>query len=65
MGCPGQALIQEGVVGDFREPDVLRFGFAPLYSSYADVWEAVQRLKRVMQQRLWDAPRYRQRSAVT
>ena len=62
---PDQALIQEGVVGDFRAPDILRFGFAPLYTRYVDVREAVQRLKRVMQLRLWDAPEHRQRAAVT
>ena len=52
-------------MGDFRDPDILRFGFAPLYTRYTDVWEAVQRLKRVMQQRLWDVPQHKQRSAVT
>lgn len=60
-----QALIEKGVVGDFRSPDILRFGFAPLYVRYVDVWEAVQKLKLVMQERLWDQPRHRQRAAVT
>ena len=60
-----QALIAQGVVGDFREPDILRFGFAPLYVSYEDVWTAVQRLKAVMTDSVWDRPEYMQRSAVT
>ena len=42
-----QALIARGVVGDFREPDVLRFGFAPLYVRYRDVWDAVEALREV------------------
>ena len=60
-----QALIAQGAVGDFRAPDILRFGFAPLYNSYLDVWTAVQKLKIVMRDRLWDRKEYRQRSAVT
>lgn len=60
-----QALIREGVVGDFRAPDVLRFGFAPLYVRYEDVWTAVQKLKRVMQEQLWEQPQYQQRTGVT
>ncbi|KAK9915188.1 hypothetical protein WJX75_005828 [Coccomyxa subellipsoidea] len=60
-----QALIELGVVGDFRAPDILRFGFAPLYVRYVDVWEAVQGLKLVMQERLWDQPVHRKRAAVT
>ena len=43
-----QALISRGVIGDFRSPDILRFGFAPLYISYVDVWDAVSHLKEVM-----------------
>ncbi len=45
-----QALIAEGVIGDYREPQVMRFGFTPLYTSYADVWNAVQTLKRILDQ---------------
>ncbi len=60
-----QALILENVVGDFRAPDILRFGFAPLYNSYTTVWTAVQKLQLVMREGLWDKPEYKQRSAVT
>jgi kynureninase len=42
------ALIGLGVVGDFRAPDILRFGLAPLYNRYVDVWDAVEVLKRVL-----------------
>ena len=60
-----QALIAEGVVGDFRAPDILRFGFAPLYTRFVDVWDAVEALQRVMQHRLWDKPEHHARAAVT
>jgi kynureninase len=60
-----QALIAEGVIGDFRAPDVLRFGFAPLYTSYGDLWTAVETLRRVMASRAWDRPEFRQRNKVT
>jgi kynureninase len=60
-----QALIARGVIGDFREPDLLRFGFAPLYVRFVDVWDAVDALRAVMSGRLWDRPAYKQRAAVT
>lgn len=60
-----QALIDHGVIGDFRAPDVLRFGFAPLYVRFVDVWDAVEQLRTIMSQHLWERPRYRQRRAVT
>ena len=60
-----QALIADGVIGDFRAPDVMRFGFTPLYLSHADVAEAAKRLARVFDERLWDRPEFKQRSAVT
>ena len=64
--CGVQALIQEGVVGDFRQPDILRFGFGPLCVRHVDVWEAVQHLQRVMELRLWDRPEHELRAnAVT
>ena len=60
-----QALIAEGVIGDFRSPDVLRFGFTPLYLTYADVVEAAARLQRVMQSGAWRESRFAARRAVT
>lgn len=60
-----QALIHRGVVGDFRAPDILRFGFTPLYVRYQDVWQAVQHLRQVMATQEWDQPHFRKRAAVT
>jgi kynureninase len=60
-----QALIAADVIGDFRAPDVMRFGFAPLYVSFADVDAAVERLQVVLDERRWDDPAFRQRAAVT
>jgi kynureninase len=60
-----QALIARGVIGDFRAPDILRFGFTPLYTSLADVDGAVAILAEVMAQRQWDRPEYRTRARVT
>ncbi len=60
-----QALIAGGVIGDFRAPDVLRFGFAPLYVRHVDAWDAAEALARVLDERSWDDPRFRERQAVT
>jgi len=60
-----QALIARGVIGDFRAPDILRFGFAALYLSHADVWDAVATLKDVMQNKAWQAPEFMAKKAVT
>lgn len=60
-----QALIARGVIGDFREPDVLRFGLAPLYLRHVDVWDAVRHLREVLRTRAWDRPEHRARAAVT
>jgi len=60
-----QALIERGVIGDFRAPDLLRFGFSPLYVSYRDVWNAVEILADVLESRAFDDPRHHRRSAVT
>lgn len=60
-----QALIERGVVGDFRSPDILRFGLTPLYVGYADIWDAVDRLCAVMGTGLWQESRFQVRAAVT
>ena len=60
-----QALIARGVIGDFRDPDIARFGFPPLYVRYADVWDAVEILRDVLETRAWDAPQFKARAAVT
>ena len=60
-----QALIAANVVGDFRAPDMMRFGFTPLYTSFADVWDAVDILVRILERREWDQPQFRARNAVT
>ena len=62
---PLQALIQRGVTGDFRAPDIIRFGFTALYTSYEDLWNAIQHLKQVMQHSEWNRPEYQTQSAVT
>jgi kynureninase len=60
-----QALIASGVIGDFRPPDILRFGFTPLYTRFVDVWDAVDRLARVMTEAQWRDPKFATRAAVT
>lgn len=60
-----QALIAAGVIGDFRAPDLLRFGFAPLYLRHVDVFDAVDRLHDILVQRRWDNPAFHDRAAVT
>ncbi|MCB1333500.1 MAG: kynureninase [Roseivivax sp.] len=60
-----QALIAEGVIGDFRAPDIMRFGFTPLYLDEADVVAAAKVLERVIAERLWDNPKFRTRARVT
>ena len=60
-----QALIARGVVGDFRAPGILRFGFTPLYLRFVDVWDAVEHLVQVLQTGEWREARFHQRAAVT
>jgi kynureninase len=58
-----QALIARGVIGDYREPEIMRFGFTPLYTSFADVWDAVEILKDILDRRDYDLAA--ERGAVT
>lgn len=66
-----QALIERGVLGDYRAgdgeqyPDILRFGFTPLYLGFADIWFAVDQFCKVMQTEEWKAPRFGHKNAVT
>lgn len=60
-----QALIERGVIGDYREPGIARFGFAPLYLRFEDVDRAVEHLEDLLRSNAWDQPRFKQRHAVT
>ncbi len=66
-----QALIARGVVGDYRagdggrHPDILRFGFTPLYIGYEEVWNAVEQLRQVLETGEWTQPRFQQKHTVT
>ena len=60
-----QALIARDVVGDYREPDLIRLGFAPLYITHADCLTAVERLAVVLAEREHENPQFAVRSAVT
>jgi kynureninase len=51
-----QALIAHGVIGDFRQPDIMRFGLTPLYLSHHDVWRAAGILGGIMAAKTWDRP---------
>jgi len=79
LACPAvsgyavmQALIERGVIGDFRagdgseaEPDLLRFGFTPLYTRYVDVYDAVTALSEILSTEQWREARFNQKAAVT
>jgi kynureninase len=60
-----QALIARGVIGDFRAPDILRFGLTPLYLRFVDLWNAVEHLREVLATRAYEQPAFRRRMAVT
>jgi kynureninase len=60
-----QALIARGVIGDHRPPDLVRFGFAPLYVSHEDVWDAVAHLADLLDTEGWDRPEFHARRTVT
>ena len=60
-----QELIARGVVGDFRRPDLLRFGFAPLYLSYWNVWDAAETLRQILEDGSWRARRAEAGAEVT
>ncbi|GAA3935416.1 kynureninase [Microbacterium soli] len=60
-----QALIERGVIGDFRAPDLIRFGFTPLYTSFTDVWDAVVRLEDILTTGVWREAHFERRGEVT
>jgi kynureninase len=60
-----QALISRSVIGDFRAPDLMRFGFAPLYNRHAEMVRAAEILAVILETREWDQPRFKQRARVT
>ncbi len=60
-----QALIEHGVIGDFRAPDILRFGITPLYLRFTDLWDAVEILREIMSSGVWRQQRFQVRRAVT
>ncbi len=60
-----QALIADGVIGDFRAPDVVRFGLTPLYLGYEDIWRAVERMRAILDGGRWRDPRFAVRGKVT
>lgn len=60
-----QALISRGIIGDFRAPDILRFGFAPLYTRFVDAWDAAAALAELLRTRGWDRPEFHRRAVVT
>ena len=60
-----QALIERGLIGDFRAPDLMRFGFTPLYNSFADIFRAAEILSGILETREWDQARFKTRAKVT
>ncbi|WP_300630090.1 kynureninase [Pseudomonas sp.] len=60
-----QALIARGVIGDYREPRIMRFGFTPLYTSFTEVWDAVEILGEILDNNTWDQPQFKVRNSVT
>ncbi len=60
-----RALIARNVIGDFRAPGILRFGFTPLYLGFTELWDAVAILRDIMATRAWDKPEYHARARVT
>ena len=60
-----QALMAKGVIGDFRKPDIVRFGLAPLYLRYTDIWDAVDALRDVLRSGTYCRTKFREQKLVT
>jgi len=60
-----QAMIARGVIRDCREPEFMRFAVTPLYLGFADVWDAVEILRDILDGRAWGCPEFRRRGIVT
>jgi len=60
-----QAIKEKGLIGDFRAPDVLRFGITPLYMTYENIYDAVEIIREVMQTKAWDRAEYMTQADVT
>ncbi|CCG85873.1 kynureninase [Erwinia piriflorinigrans] len=60
-----QALIARGVIGDYREPGIMRFGFTPLYNCFSDVWQAVEILAQILEHKTWSQAQFQVRHSVT
>lgn len=60
-----QALIHKGIIGDFRAPNIMRFGFAPLYLSHVEVYDAAEQLLQILRDETWREERFLTRQAVT
>ncbi len=60
-----QALIERGVIGDYREPEIIRLGITPLYNSFTDIWDAVDILHDILKTASWDQAKFHKRGAVT
>ena len=60
-----QALIAQGVIGDFRAPDVMRFGITPLFINLDDIEKAVTVLSNILNDKIWNKPEFQNRSLVT
>ena len=60
-----QAIIEKGVIGDFRSPNIMRFGITPLYISKEDIDLAIEVISNVIKNSLWDRPKYKKQKFVT